>query len=179
MDTLQLASHEAEAWKLAQILPETVVADETHEEIQQANVTSAATRRWRCQVDASWTEQGTGTGLGFILFEGNTEIVVGQRKVRHSNSPLHSEAECLVWAMEELNSRGFKHVSFESDCQQMVQIITSSKAWLVLAPELDDIQLLRSSFSLFSLCLISRSLNIRADSLAKEARSRDSNFFCV
>ncbi|CAN6893039.1 unnamed protein product, partial [Brassica oleracea] len=94
-------------------------------------------------------------------------------------SPLHAEAECLVWAMEELSGRGFKHVNFESDCQQLVQIVTSPKAWPALAPELDDIQLLRSSFSLFSLCFISRSLNLRADSLAKEARSRDSPFILV
>ena len=179
MDTLQLARHEAEAWKLAQIVPEMVGTDETHEETQQAHGTSAANGRWRCQVDASWTEQDTGTGLGFTLLEENTEIVVGQRKVRLSNSPLHAEAECLVWAMEELSGRGFKHVNFESDCQQLVQIVTSPKAWPALAPELNDIQLLRSSFSLFSLCFISRSLNLRADSLAKEARSRDSPFILV
>lgn len=119
---------------------------------------------------------GDGTGLGFILFEGDSVIVKGQSKCRHSNSPLHAEIECLVWAMEELSGRGFKHASFESDCQQLVQIILSSKSWPALKPELDDIETLRSSFSFFSLCFISRSLNTHADSLAKESRSRDLNF---
>ncbi|CAN6802877.1 unnamed protein product, partial [Brassica oleracea] len=67
-------------------------------------------------------------------------------------------------------------VSFESDCQQLVQIITSSKAWLALAPELDDIQLLRSSFSLFSLCFISKSLNIL---LLQKRPDHETPIFCV
>lgn len=73
MDTLQLARHEAEAWKLAQIMPEMVGANEIHEETQQAHGTFAATGRWRCQVDASWTEQDTETGLGFTLLEENRD----------------------------------------------------------------------------------------------------------
>ena len=76
----------------------------------------------------------------------------------------------------ELRGHGFKHVSFESDCQQLVQILHSSKSWPALEPELDDIESLRISFIFFSLSFIPRSLNIRADTLAKEARSRELNF---
>ena len=118
-------------------------------------------------------------GLGFIMFDGTTEIMRGQRKRSKSSSPLHAEAEGLVWAMEELSSRGFKQVRFESDCQQMVHIINSSKQWPALEPELDAIESLRETFISFTLSFISRSLNIRADSLAKEARSRDSHFSIV
>lgn len=183
MDTLQLACHEAEAWRIAQITPETICEEEAHVRRYTENATGVVTGRWRCQIDASWIQQGDGTGLSFILYEEDSVIIEGQRSCRHSNSPLHAEAECLVWAMEELSGRGFKHVSFESNCQQLVQIIQSSKLWSALEPELDDIEILRSSFSFFSLCFIStslntrsRSLNTRVDSLAKEVRSRDLNF---
>ncbi|KAF3591026.1 hypothetical protein DY000_02023881 [Brassica cretica] len=142
MDTLHLACHEAEAWKLSQITPYTILEDEAREGGQQANIRQGMTGRWRCQVDASWTEQGNGTGFGFTLFDGVSEVVVGQCKARLSNSPLHAEAECLAWTMEELSGRGFKHVRFESDRQQLVQIINSSKAWPALDTKLDDIELL-------------------------------------
>lgn len=61
---------------------------------------------------------------------------------------------------------------FESDCQQLVQIVCSSKQWPALDPELDAIEVLRASFTSFS-------LNFRADVLAKEARSRDLLFSFV
>ncbi|CAN7136306.1 unnamed protein product [Brassica rapa subsp. narinosa] len=80
------------------------------------------------------------SGLGFTLFDGDTEIMRGQTRRINSSSPLHVEAEGLVWAVEELSGCGFKQVRFESDCQQLVQIINSSKQWPSLEPELDTIE---------------------------------------
>ncbi|KAH0939042.1 hypothetical protein HID58_006503, partial [Brassica napus] len=45
----------------------------------------------------------------------------GPEKSQAIKLPLHAEAEGL------LCRRGLNHVSFESDCQQLVQIITASK----------------------------------------------------
>ncbi|CAN6982543.1 unnamed protein product, partial [Brassica oleracea var. botrytis] len=73
--------------------------------------------------------------------------------------------------MEELSSHGFKQVRFESDCQQLIHIIKSSKQWPALEPQLDSYQK-KKTFTSFTFSFISRSLNIRADSLAKEARLR-------
>ncbi|KAF2553573.1 hypothetical protein F2Q68_00035437 [Brassica cretica] len=53
MDTLHLACHEAEAWKLSQITPYTILEDEAREGGQQANIRQGMTGRWRCQ------EEGT------------------------------------------------------------------------------------------------------------------------
>ena len=83
--------------------------------------------KWRCMFDASWTREDTGVGLGFTLFDGELEVMRGQRKCINSSLPLHAEAEGLLWAMEELSSRGFKKVCFKSNCQQLVQVINSSK----------------------------------------------------
>lgn len=179
MDTLQLAGAEVTAWKIAQIMPDIILDGEAVAE-KRDDVDNIGTRgRWRCQVDASWAHDDTGVGLGFILFDENTEIMRGQWKQINAVSPLHAEAESLVWAMEELSGRGFKQVCFESDCQELVQIITNSKHWPALDPELDAIEALRVSFISFSLRFISCSLNIRADSLAKEARARELNYLCV
>lgn len=79
MDTLLLARNEAEAWKLAQINPEEILIGAA-DEVRQ-NVSQAPNGRWKCQTDASWTEQGDGTGLGFTLFEGAIKIATGQRKL--------------------------------------------------------------------------------------------------
>ena len=135
--------------------------------------------RWRCQLDASWVLGDTRVGLSFIVFDGNMEVMRGQRKHTNVPSPLHAEGESLVWAMEELNSRGFQQVRLESDCQQLVHIINSAKKWPAMDPELDAIETLRTSFTSFSLSFISRSLNFRADALAKEARSRDLHYTFV
>ncbi|CAF2143593.1 unnamed protein product, partial [Brassica napus] len=51
--------------------------------------------------------------------------------------------------------------------------------WPALDPELDAIEALRTSFISFSLSFIPRSLNFRADALAKEARSRDLHYMLV
>ncbi|KAF2580863.1 hypothetical protein F2Q68_00003515 [Brassica cretica] len=83
---------------------------------------------------------------------------------------------CMVDASWTLEDTG---VRFESDCQQLINIINSSKQWPALEPQLDVIESLRATFTSFTFSLISRSLNIRADSLAKEARLRDSHFSIV
>ncbi|KAF3592769.1 hypothetical protein DY000_02026370 [Brassica cretica] len=155
MDTLQLACHEAEAWKLAQILPENIWDVEARAAKEKEVDGQDRRERWRCMIDASWTLEDTGVGLDFIMFDGTTEIMRGQRKRSNSSSPLHAEAEGLVWVMEELSSRGFKQVRFESDCQQMVHIINSSKQWPTLEPELDAIESLRETFISFTLSFIS------------------------
>ncbi|KAF2607523.1 hypothetical protein F2Q68_00043437 [Brassica cretica] len=176
MDWMMLERADQSSKDFPWIDPELNGVEEEIEGRQQENDAQVLNGRWRCQTDASWVEQGDGTGLGFILFDGAVEVARGQRKIRQTSSPLHAETEGMAWAMEELRSHEFKHVSFESDCQQLVQILHSSKSWPALEPELDDIESLRISFIFFSLSFIPRSLNIRADTLAKETRSRELNF---
>ncbi|KAF2613786.1 hypothetical protein F2Q70_00007906 [Brassica cretica] len=125
----------------------------------------------RCQVDASWTDSTTGTGLGFVLLELDKEVITGQRKCQQLKSPLHAEAESIYWAMKEISNRSLQQVSFESDCLQVVYIIQHVKPWPALDPERDQIGSICSSFDTFSLSFIHQSLNIRADTFAKVARS--------
>lgn len=113
--------------------------------------------------------------MGFVLYEQETEVLRGRSRGTQTESPLHAEAESLYWAMKEIRKRGLLRVNFESDCQQLVHIVQQRKQWPALGPELDDIDALRSSFLNFSIKFISRTANVRADGLAKDARSRVQN----
>ncbi|CAN6903705.1 unnamed protein product [Brassica oleracea var. botrytis] len=65
--------------------------------------------------DASWSESDNGAGLGFILLDGDADVITGMRKRGQAKSPIHAEVESLLWAMEEVSGRGFQQVSFESE----------------------------------------------------------------
>ena len=54
MDTLQLACHEAEAWKLAQILPENIWDVEARAAKEKEVNGQDRKERWRCMIDASY-----------------------------------------------------------------------------------------------------------------------------
>lgn len=81
--------------------------------------------------------------------------------------------------MKEVHNQGIQKAIFESDCQQLVHINKSEKSWPMLDPELDDAGVVRSSFNKFYLLYISRSLNVRADSLPKDVRSHGVNYSFV
>ena len=68
LDTLQLACHESEAWKLAQILTENIWDAEGSAAKEKEVDGQDIRERWRCMVDASWTLEDTGVGLGFIIW---------------------------------------------------------------------------------------------------------------
>lgn len=175
METLQLACQEVDAWRTAQMVESTFTAEEINQPIVAREVPDMECQ-WRCKVDASWLETSDGIGMGFVLFDQEKEVLLGQRKGPQTESPLHAEAETLCWAIKEIRNRGLSRVIFESDCQQLVLIIQQKKEWPALDPELDDIQVLISFFNMFSLKFISRSANVRADGLVKNARSRVQSF---
>lgn len=176
IEILQLASQEAEAWKMAQITDSTFSAEENAQPIALPTEAPTATSYWRCQVDASWAENSDGTGMGFVVLEQETEVLRGQCKGPQAESPIHAEADSLCWAMKEVNKRGLVQVHFESDCQQLVHIIQQKKQWPALAPVLDDIEAMIPTFNVVAFTFISRSANVRADGLAKDARSRVQSF---
>lgn len=117
MDTLQLASQEAEAWKMAQMVETTFTAEENNQTIAHPITAPVMTSSWRCQVDASWVEASDGIGMGFVLLDQEKEVIRGQCKGTQTESPLHAEAECLCWAMKKVSKCGLSQVTLESDCQ--------------------------------------------------------------
>ncbi|KAG2272280.1 hypothetical protein Bca52824_066835 [Brassica carinata] len=153
---------------MAQIVETNFAAEERSPVIASVTEDANGTCLWRCQVDASWSEKSDGIGMGFVLYDQEVEVLNGSRKGPQTESPLHTEAESLVWAMKE------------SDCQQLINIIQQQKKlWPSLDPELDEIEALKNTFNAVSFKFISRSANVRADGLAKDARSRVQSFSLV
>ncbi|XP_013709303.2 uncharacterized protein LOC106412990 [Brassica napus] len=111
-------------------------------------------------------------GLGFVLIDEEAPVLFGATGIRDIASPLHAEAEGLMWAMQELLKTGHREVRFESDCEQLIKLLEKEEDWPAMAPELDEIKALSSDFTEFSISHIPRSMNVRADTLAKGGRSR-------
>ncbi|KAG5383314.1 hypothetical protein IGI04_034784, partial [Brassica rapa subsp. trilocularis] len=137
-----------------------------------ASIQELPAARWRCQTDASWTNERDRAGMGFVLLEDDIPILFGTQGLSVAVSPLHAEAEGLLWAMQEVMRHGTRAVRFESDCEQLIKLIRDDEDWPSMATELDEIKDLSAEFIEFSIAYVPRSANIRADSLTKGKRSR-------
>ena len=54
-------------------------------------------------------------------------------------------------------------MDFESDCEQLVELINREEDWPAMAVELDEIKAYATRFMEFSILFILRALNVRAD----------------
>lgn len=97
-------------------------------------------------MDGSWKAQEKFSGQGWYstlqVFEG----LMGARNMRASISSLHSEIEALIWAMESMKILRQYHVTFATDCIQLVKMVYTPKKWLAFTNYLDDISILQESF---------------------------------
>ncbi|KAG5380252.1 hypothetical protein IGI04_028094 [Brassica rapa subsp. trilocularis] len=138
-----------------------------------------APRETRCQVDASWTQEGAKMGLGFVVLEGDRKCLMGLQNWTKAPSPLHAEAEGLVWAMKAMIRQGKRTMHFETDCAQLVSVIQNSEDWPAMASVVEDINIESLLFECFSIAYIPRGMNQRADCLAKAARARIEPLDCI
>ena len=99
-----------------------------------------------------------------------TTQLLGARNQRRRISPLHSELDALLWAMECMLQLSMC-LAFGTDCKDLISMIQDPVAWPNFSTELDELQKLESRFSDFSIVFIPRSENVSSDSLAKIARS--------
>ncbi|XP_018472305.2 uncharacterized protein LOC108843571 [Raphanus sativus] len=123
LDTLQLATSEAESWRIAQIVETNAEGGKPAEDTRQVIDHRDTDCKWICQVDASWKDKNKGTELGFILFEDRRVRLLGIKHYDKVASPLHAEAEALSWALKETKKIGASEVIVELDCQQLVRLI--------------------------------------------------------
>ncbi|CDY27260.1 BnaA09g35420D [Brassica napus] len=93
-------------------------------------------------------------------------------------TPLHAEFQALLWAMKSSIQLDQASMTFETDCLQLVRLLEEDEEdnWPSMLAEFDEFHLIRSMFTFCSICFIPRSLNVRADRLAKGARSRGFSF---
>ena len=145
-DTVSHATRGEEEWRVAQILP-SLKAPTTAVNKEVSNVSPLP----RCQVDASWVRNSSFFGGGFVFdFElgSHTYGSVGMNQV---SSPLHAEFNILLCAMRNSLQMGYTSMSFESDCLQLVKLITEKEEWPSLVSEWNEFSFLVSEFNAFFL----------------------------
>ncbi|KAG7563954.1 Ribonuclease H-like superfamily [Arabidopsis suecica] len=172
-DTLQLACKEADFFRIARA-KESIIDSEPP--LIDPGSRSTVSDLLTCQVDGSWTGEGTLCGIGWILISDSQLINLGLKCFRQCLSPLHTEFEALLCEMRLLTSLSIFNVAFETDCKELTQLLDTPDEWPAFASELEDYNALKLGFSRFFLDFIPRLNNVRADCLAKKARARDSIF---
>ena len=122
-------------------------------------------------IEGSWTQDALYSGYGWTWKTlGGTTQLLGARNQRRRISPLHSELDALLWAMEGMLQLSTCQ-AFGTDCKDLVSMIHDPGAWPNFSTELDELQKLKSRFPDFSIVFIPLSENVSSDSLAKIARS--------
>ena len=122
--------------------------------------------------DGSSKNQDIYSGQGWYSTLEGYDGLMGARNTRASQSPLHSEIEALIWAMECMrNLRQFR-VTFATDCAQLVKMVSEPEEWPAFASYLEDIAFLKRSFNSSEIINIPRTQNLRVDSLARTARKQ-------
>ncbi|WZZ40520.1 hypothetical protein YC2023_036779 [Brassica napus] len=165
-ETLRLAELESTLWAEAQ-----VNTDQRRERQVQARPTLETTGRW-CFIDGSWKENELFSGQGWYSTLPGFDGLLGARNVRACLSPLHSEVEALIWAMECMKNLRQFQVTFATDCSQLVKMVSEPEEWPAFETYLEDIKLLRRSFFNSDIIHVPRTGNQRADSLARSARKQ-------
>ena len=108
-----------------------------------------------------------------VLTDEDGFTTFGSFTSNRSLTPLHAELHTLLWAMKSSLQLDQLDMTFETDCLQLVKIITEDKEddWSSLLVEFEEFHHLHSMFNSCSIRFIPRSCNVRADGLAKGARA--------
>ena len=167
-DTLKVAETEFTLWSEAQIAKE-------QRTVSQAEVTSLLLIPgiW-CFTDGSWKEKDGFSGQGWFSTLEGFDGLMGARNVRASLSPLHAEMEALLWAMVCMRNLHQFQITFATDCSQLVKMVSEPEERPAFASYLEDIKVLKESFSRSEIVHVPRTQNIKADSLAHSARKQPS-----
>ncbi|KAG7532416.1 Endonuclease/exonuclease/phosphatase superfamily [Arabidopsis thaliana x Arabidopsis arenosa] len=175
LEVLRLAEKEAQLWQSAQ--SELHNGNHGHVElVTQSRVGDASLDSnysgYHCFVDGSWKESDKFSGTGWFCTSSNGEPpTMGAANLRRSLSPLHTEVEALLWAMKCMIGAYNQEVAFFTDCSDLVKMVSSPTEWPAFSVYLEEFQSDKEEFSTFSLSLISRSANVKADNLARKVRT--------
>ncbi|XP_010451887.1 PREDICTED: uncharacterized protein LOC104734079 [Camelina sativa] len=164
IDIINQALREQLWWEEAQMAARSVSSVSEPVKIPETTV--------RCQVDGSWKSTEQNSGLGWWCGDGeNQTFFLGARYQHRSVSPLHSEMEALLWAMECILSRGIVCQRFETDSAELISMVQDPEEWPAFSALLDEFQVLSASFPHFTLSKIPRTVNVKADCLAHSSRT--------
>ena len=97
--------------------------------------------RW-CFTDGSWKENDILSGQGWYSTLEDFAGLMGAKNTRESLTPLHSEVEALIWALECMKNLRQYQVTFATDCSQTVKMVSEPEEWPIFASYLEDIKIL-------------------------------------
>ena len=165
-DTLKLTEVESSLWAEAQ------VGNEPRRGLSVQTISSLETSgRW-CFIDGSWKDKDLMLGQGWYSTLPGFDGLLEARNVRACLSPLHSEIEALIWAMECMTNLRQVQVTFATYCSQLIKMVSEPEEWLAFESYLEDIKLLKGSFLNSDIVYVPRTANLRADSLARSAHKQ-------
>ena len=153
-ETLKIAELESALWAEAHVSN----SQRMVHQVQDRSI-PAIPGRW-CFTDGSWKDTDIFSGQGWYITLPGFDGLLGARNVMASLSPLHSEAGTLIWAMECMkNSRQFQ-VTFDTDCSQLVKMVSESEELPAFDSYLEDIKLLKRSFFTSEIVHVPRTENL-------------------
>lgn len=169
-DTLKLAETESWLWLEAQCVnADSITQVRETEEFRLPSLPG----RW-CFTDESWKAHEMFSGQGWYSTLEGLKGLMGARNTRVSLSYFHSEMEALTCAMESMRKLRQYHVTFATDCIQLVKIVSTPEEWAAFANYLDDIKVLQQSFHHSEIIHIPRTLNTKADNLERSNKKQTS-----
>ena len=137
----------------------------------QTRIPLVTSGRW-CFIDGSWKDKELFSGQSWYSTLPGFDGLLGARNVRACLSPLHSEVEALIWAMECMKNLRQFQVTFATDCSQLVKMVSEPEEWPAFESYLKDIKFLQGSFFNSDIVHVPRTENQRADNLARSARKQ-------
>ncbi|XP_048613168.1 uncharacterized protein LOC125587078 [Brassica napus] len=141
-DTLKLGEKESVLWAEAQI-NHAPRSDQAQSVVNTSVPT--ITGRW-CFADGSLKEHDRYSGQGWCSTLEGFDSLMGARNTRVCQSPLHSEIEALIWAMQCMRNLRQYTATFATDCSQLVKMVSEPEEWPAFASYLEDIKILQRSF---------------------------------
>ncbi|CAA7049717.1 unnamed protein product [Microthlaspi erraticum] len=110
-----------------------------------------------CQVDGAWKETESRAGLGWYNFDPESgSILLGPSNLQRGLSPLQTELEALVWAMQSMLVHNKRRMNFQTDCAQLVKMVSKPAKWPAFEILLEEVEKCRRKFQVFSLTHIPR-----------------------
>ncbi|KAL0742912.1 hypothetical protein Bca4012_084425 [Brassica carinata] len=155
---------QAKEWTSAQLPPRLSVGAATRRLLPTVAPPSTVT----CFTDAAWLSTTNRAGCGWCIEDtSGSTLPQGQDNFSHIASALMAEALAVRSALIHAVAARFHKICIKSDCQALIAAISSKSHAADLYGIIRDIETLSSSFLFVSFSFIPRTMNCKADLLAK------------
>ncbi|EFH41781.1 hypothetical protein ARALYDRAFT_917523 [Arabidopsis lyrata subsp. lyrata] len=132
----------------------------------------------KCNFDASHYEGNQSSGLGRIIRDSNgTCLDCGMGKFQGRQTIEEAECSALIWAIQASWALGYRHVEFEGDNANIVNLINEGGINLRLKHYMEEIWQWRNMFNSIKFTFRHREQNGCADLLARKAVQSPNNYY--